>query len=424
MHAEAVKIDIDEVLRTEPIQPQVFTAKIMWLFVALAFVIFTVGLFMDPAHTWAVFYVNSFYFFSLALGGIMLPVMFQIVRATWSAPIRRIAEANAAFLPYAYFLFLFSYFGKEYLFPWARGPLPGREAWMQPDLVYARFAILLGILVYLMMRFVKLSLRGDIGLAKEKMGGQSCWKGYPYDGLTAEWTGSQREIPMLQNKMSWNAPLIVFVYAIVVSLVSFEMVMGMDTTWISNLFGGFIFLGNIYMGFAATSILTIYFASKSPAYNRCVSTQQLWDLGKLTFAFCMLWGYTFFGQYLVQWYGNLPEETQWLFHRSKEMPWQPLGWLTFFMCFVTPFILLCGEDIKKTPPALATVCSVVLGGVWLERYVEIMPEVFPDRIPFGIMEIALFLGFLGIYFLCVTDFMRKFPYVPVSHPQTRGITKW
>ena len=377
----------------------------------------------DPQHTWTVFFINCVYWLGLSLGGVMLSVIFQIVRATWSAPIRRIAEANVSFLPYAYGAVLCTYFGKEYLFPWARGPMPGREYWMQPNLVYIRIAVLLGILILLMTRFVRMSLRGDVGLAREN-GTQTRWSGFKYESLLSGWKGSKEEVPALQNKMSWNGPLIAAVYAVGVSIFSFEMVMGMSTEWTSNMFGGFEFLGNIYMGFAVTTLWTIYFASNSFAYNKCLSKQQLWDLGKLIFGFCMLWGYTFISQYLPQWYGNIPEETHWMILRSKSMPWKPLGWLTFSMCFVCPFILLVSEDLKKTPKALASVCFLILCGVWMERYMIITPEVYPTSIPFNITEIGVTLGFLGGYFLCITNFMSKFPYVPVSHPQSRGITKW
>lgn len=85
--------------------------------------------------TWSIFQ-------GLALGGVMTAVIMQIVRATWGAPVRRLAEANVAFFPVAFFLFLTTYFGKEYLFYWGSKPMPGREMWMQPGFVYTRFAIL------------------------------------------------------------------------------------------------------------------------------------------------------------------------------------------------------------------------------------------------------------------------------------------
>ncbi len=424
MHSEAVNINIEEVIQTRPIQPETFTRKIMWTALSVAFLIFFVAWGDSPKHMWGVFLVNVSFWFGLSLGGVMLTVIFQIVRATWCAPIRRIAEANVAFLPYAYMAFLMTYFGKEELYPWARGPMPGREWWMQPDFVYARFAVLFGLLVILMTRYVNMSLRGDVGLVKERTAEKHHWLHWPYGFLTLNWRGSEIEIPALQNKMSWNAPLIVIAYAVVVSLFSFEMMMGMDTIWYSNMFGGFQFLGNIYMSWAMTIILAVYFAAKSPAYNRTLSKSQLWDLGKLTYGFCMLWGYTFFSQYLPQWYGNMPEETQWLILRTKEYPWKPVAWIVFAMCFIIPFILLLSEDLKKTPPALATVACIVLGGIWMERYVVIMPQLFPGSLPFGVIEVALFIGFFAAYFLSVTSFMSKYPYIPVSHPQSSGLIKW
>lgn len=424
MHGSAVNIDIDEVIKTEPIQPECSLTRLLWAFVFIGAITFTLGLFLAPAHLWTIFLVNIVFWMGLSMGGVMISVIVQIVRATWSAPIRRIAEANVAFLPYAYITLVVSWFGRSYLYPWARGPMPGREWWMQEGFAYSRILILVGFLIFLMCRYVSMSLRSDVGLVREKTKEPAKWSGFVYDWLTRGWEGSAVEVTKLQRKMSFNAPIVVFFYAVITSVFAFEMVMSMDTSWVSNMFGGFIFLGNIYIAWAMTTVLTVYFAAKSPAYRKTVSKDQLWDMGKLMFGFCMLWGYTMFSQYLPQWYGNLPEETQWLILRTKEMPWKPFSWLVFSMCFICPFILLVSEDIKKAPRALLVVCSVILVGVFLERYLVIAPQVFPHEIPFGFFDVAVTLGFLGAYFLSIFNFMSKYPYVPVSHPQSKGITTW
>lgn len=425
MHSEPLNINIDEAIRTEPIHPEVFITRLMWLCVTVGATVFTFALVSDdPAHLWGSFLVNLTFWMGLACGGVMISVIVQIVRATWSSPIRRIAEANSAFLPYAFMLFLCTYAGKEYLYPWARSPMPGREWWMEPNFVYARFSLLLGFLFFMLRRFVRMSLRGDVGLVTETIPKAPRVHEWYYKILLHGWKGSKVEIPELQNRMSWNGPLVVLIYVVVYSLFSFEMIMGMNTIWYSNMFGGFQFLGNIYVAWATTAMLVAYFAAKSPAYRKTVTTHQLWDLGKLTFGFCMLWGYTFFSQFLPQWYGNLPEETQWLILRTREFPWKGLAWVTFTMCFIFPFITLAGEDIKKSPATLSTVCLVVFFGIWLEKYMIIIPEISPSIIPFGIVDVGLFLGFLGIYALSILNFMSKYPYIPVSHPQTQNRTDW
>ena len=41
-----------------------------------------------------------------------------------------------------------------------------------------------------------------------------------------------------------------------------------------------------------------------------VAEQQLHDLGKLLFAFSIFWAYIWVCQYLLIWYGNIPEEVR------------------------------------------------------------------------------------------------------------------
>jgi len=42
-------------------------------------------------------------------------------------------------------------------------------------------------------------------------------------------------------------------------------------------------------------------------------------------------------QFLVIWYGNLPEETFFIFYRLFG-PWKPIGVAVFLLVFVIPFV--------------------------------------------------------------------------------------
>ncbi len=425
MHGPAVTIDIEQVLEAEPIRPHSTLTGLMWVFVLIGMVTFTIGLRVaQPAHVWAVYYVNLVFFMGLSCGAVIFTAILQIVRAKWSAPVSRIAEAAVAFLPWAYLLFLGSYLGKEYLFPWARAPMPGREWWMQANFVYARFAVLLAFLFFMMNRFVKMSLRADVGFCREKAKNKERWSGACYTALTENWQGSDAEVAAIQPKRSWNAPLLIALYAAIYSLFAFEMVMAMDTVWYANMFGGFTIIGNIYMGLAVLGLSVVYLVRTNSDFAKVVTTAQLWDMGKLTFAFCMLWGYMFWAQFLPQWYGNLPEETQWMILRTREFPWKGWGWFVFPMCFILPFILLLSRDLKKTPRYFASVCALIFFGMWMEKYLIIMPQFSPTAIPFSCSEIGIFLGFLGVYVLAVTKFLSKYPFVQISHPTMVGKTTW
>lgn len=424
-HSDSFALEIDKLIEAEPLKPLPAVRQLLVLMVVVGAVALLYGVVCQPAaQLWGAYFTNVVFWMGLAAGSVVISAIFQVVRATWAAPLRRIAEANVAFLPYALVFALCTYFGKEHLFPWARGPMPGREWWMQPDFVYIRFAILMSFLFFMMWRFVRMSLRSDVGFMREKARKNKRWLNWHYDGLAAGWKGALQEIPATQNRLSWNAPLLIALYAVIYSLFSFEMIMSMDTIWYSNMFGGFVFIGNIYLAWATLNMLSAFLSSRSPEYDKILTSAHRWDLGKLTFGFCMLWGYLFFSQYMPQWYGNLPEETQWMIVRVKEYPWKAWSWVCFSMCFVIPFILLVSEDVKKVRSTFACVGLIIFCGLWLERYILIMPQLSPGFVPFGIVEIGLFFGFMGIYGLTVLSFLGKYPYVQVSSPLSAGVTKW
>ena len=295
---------------------------------------------------------------------------------------------------------------------------------MTPEFVYCRFAVLFFVLYLLMARFVGRSLRGDVGLARDRASNPSAWNLPIHKYLLRGWKGAEREVIPLQRKMSVTAPVVVLAYVVTTSLFAFEMIMGQNPVWFSNLFGAFIFVSQIYIAWAGLALMTAFFSKRNKGFGELITTQQFWDLGKLNFGFCMLWGYMFWSQFLTQWYGNLPEETQWLILRTRDYPWKGLAWVVFPMCFIIPFICLLSRDVKKNPVTYGVVCLVLMAGVWLDRYLIIMPEISPHHIPFGVTEVGIFVGFLGAYLLCIRNFLSKYPFVPVSHPLTHGSAEW
>lgn len=426
MHAEELNINIQEALDAGPVKSSPLLTKALIVCLAVGIISFTCGLATEYPDelVWGSFYTSAIYWLGLSIGGVITTVIFQIVRAKWSPPVRRIAEANIAYVPWGVALLLCSYFGKEYLFPWATSPMPGREEYMQPEFAFVRIAVLFFVLFCFLRCFTRMSLRGDIGMAREQAKDKERWKGLGYKMIVKKWQGLDIEVPKLQARMSYLAPLIILVYVVVYTVFATEMIVGMDTIWFSNMFGGFEFLGNIYMGWAMTALIALMLAKGNQDFNKTIQTRQFWDLGMLCLGFSMLWGYTFFAQFLPQWYGNMPEETQWLILRSREMPWKQVGWLAFTCCFILPFVLLLSEDVKKTPWAFSMICLIILAGVWVEKYVIIMPELASTYVPFSMMDVGIFLGFLGLYGICVQHFLTKYPFIPVSHPLTRGSLDW
>jgi hypothetical protein len=142
-----------------------------------------------------------------------------------------------------------------------------------------------------------------------------------------------------------------------------------------------------------------------------VSAKQRHDLGKLCFGFTVFWTYLMWAQFLVIWYGNLPEETGFVFARLWGH-WRPIGTAVGIGVFIIPFFGLLGVAPKKSRITFGFFASVSLIALWLERYLLVMPSVTPLPGPtFGIPEVAPTLAFLGLFLLCYGLFGRTFPMI-------------
>ena len=140
------------------------------------------------------------------------------------------------------------------------------------------------------------------------------------------------------------------------------------------------------------------------------------DLGKLIFAFCMFWGYTTFAQYLPIWYGNMTEETGFILLRTSLDPWAGLTKVVVILCFFMPWTLL-SRGMKKIRSSFHRVSFVILVGIWLERFLVMVPSVWKgDELPIGVGEVLMPIGFGGIMVLLVMWVLSK---IPCRRSQTR-----
>ena len=154
-----------------------------------------------------------------------------------------------------------------------------------------------------------------------------------------------------------------------------------------------------------------------PDLNKVRGLQQLHDLGKLTFAFTVFWAYLFFSQYLVIWYGKLPWEQAWIIHRA-EAPWGGLSALAILLCFVIPFAGLIGRKAKMTPWILRLFATVILVGLWLERYLMVVPSIHDGGPTVTFLEPVSGFFFLGLFLWSVRWFLSTFPAIQVWQPMT------
>jgi hypothetical protein len=231
-----------------------------------------------------------------------------------------------------------------------------------------------------------------------------------YERWTRDYEVSPEGRARHEARIARIAPVYVVVYALVFTMVAFDTVMALQPHWFSNLFGGWYFMGS-FLGAHTLLALMMLYGRHQVGLAEFVSPKQRHDLGKLCFGFTVFWAYLMWSQFLVIWYGNLPEETGFVFARLWG-EWRPIGSLVFLGMFVIPFIGLLGVAPKKTPFTLGLFTAISLASLWLERYLLVLPSVTKEAGPvFGLPELGPTALFFGLFLLAYGLFARTFPMV-------------
>jgi hypothetical protein len=393
---------------------------------ALGVIAFFYGLSTDADAAWRAFHVNFLYFAGLAQGGMVIAAIFVTVGAHWPGPVRRIAEGLGAWVPISFLLGIVGFLGRDHIYPWIEHPIAAKQAWLNvPRLVIVDLFIL-GLLALFSMLFLYHSLRPTLHGVAETTSGAT--RGL-FERWTKNWRGDEIERESSSRSLKRIAPALLLLYAFGFSILAFDQVMSLSPMWFSNLFGAYFSWGGFLSAVAATALLTVLHRG-APGLEGEITAGRLHDLGKMLFAFSIFWMYLFWSQYLVIWYGNLPEETFFLearlgsqffqdtwdidWSRLRE-PWVKLTLTAWLCCWVTPFWVLLGQRPKQTPAILGGVGAVVMIGFWIERNVLIWPSFAPkDPLAWvGALQFGIALGFLGAFALVYLTFTRVFPSLPV-----------
>jgi hypothetical protein len=381
-----------------------------------------------PETAWRAFHVNWVYFGLMSQAAICLSAALVIIGAKWAGPVRHVAESLAAWVPISIVLFVIgNVFGGQYIHAnWIDGAPYGKEWWLSfPRVFWADFLVL-AITGVLTLVYLRASFRPALKGASEYAVQGKRW----FAAWTADWQGDDKEWKASEDRLRVLAPVLCLLYAFGFTIVVFDQVMAISPAWFSNIFGWYVLWGGWLSGICATALLCVLLKRHAPGWDAVVTKARMHDLGKMIFAFSIFWMYLFFSQYIVIWYGNLPEETEflqarlgsqfmqdtwfWVSNRLDE-PYVQLSLAAWAGCWIIPFWVLLGQAAKKTPAVLGTVAAIVLFGFWLERNALVWPSLVPEDggAWIGGVQIGVALGFLGAFVLVISYFTRIFPTLPL-----------
>jgi hypothetical protein len=381
---------------------------------AIGGIAFFIGLFVDADRVWRAYHVSWLFFASLSSAGIMFVAVQRITTARWSRPIIRLLEGYVAFLPVAFVLLLVSVlFGKNHIFPWTHEipPVAEKVLYYNAGFLTTRVLVAFLIITTLSLWFIYTSVRLDVGLVPEW---GSKWAAGIRSRMRAGFRDERRELHSTHSLQGKLAVFLAIAFGYGWSILAFDLSMGLSLHFQSTLYGWWFFMGGWLCSLTSFTLLVLAWRRFLHA-EEFILENHFHDLGKLCFAFTAFWGYLTFGQYLVIWYGNMGEETHWPRLRLIH-PWVNFTVSAVLMVFFTPFFGLLSRAAKVYRPTLALFTGISLAGMFLVRFLEVYPSLYgvTPGSNFGVWEVAVALGYLGLWGRCYMAFMNAFPRARVT----------
>jgi len=167
-----------------------------------------------------------------------------------------------------------------------------------------------------------------------------------------------------------------------------------------------------------------YFLKKEGYFENTLTEDHIHDIGKYLWGTSIFWAYIgIASQFLLIWYGHIPEET--IFYHSRiynedltHNPWAIISLLLIVIRFILPFFLLIKRDYKRNFQWLAIVAGLILFGQIWDMYWVLYPTLDHGHFVFlSWQELGTLLLFSGLYIFTIATALTKSKLIPIKDPR-------
>jgi len=221
--------------------------------------------------------------------------------------------------------------------------------------------------------------------------------------------------PMITVVLQRRAAPAMLVYALTFSFMSFDCIMSLTPHWFSTIFGVYVWSGGVLSALAFLTLAS-FAIQRGGALAGVLRTDHFQDLGRLLFAFTVFWAYIAYSQFMLIWYGNLPEETIWFLPRIHGS-W---GWASLALGlghFAVPFMLLMSRWLKRRPALIAATAVWVLLMCYFDIFWMVMPVLHHDVFTLSWMDLVCVIGVGGVFLSVFTARLTRAKLVPAGDPR-------
>ncbi len=356
---------------------------------------------------WGLYITHFVFFIGISHAGTLISAILRLSNAEWRRPITRAAEVITV---------LVLFFGMGcILLDLGR---PDRALFI---LRHANFRSPLlwdvaSVTTYLTAStiYLYLPLIPDIALLRDRLP----HRGWLYRPLALGWTGTPRQLRTLHRAISVMAVLVIPIAVSVHTVVSWVFAMTVQPMWHSTIFGPYFVVGAIFSGIAAI-ILAMAVVRRAYGLEAYLKPVHFDNLGLLLLVMALLWFYFTFAEFLTTYYGAEPSHMA-VFVSKTQGRFAGSFWTMLVACFVVPVALLARRRTRATVWGTVVAAVSVEIGMWLERFLIVVPSLSVPRLPMEAapyapswVEWSLFTAFVAVFILLYATFTKLFPIVSI-----------
>ncbi|MBC9911195.1 quinol:cytochrome C oxidoreductase [Chitinophaga varians] len=355
----------------------------------------------NATRFWAGLLQNSSFFLLITLASTFFIAATTLAHGGWQIAFRRVPEAISMAVPALcailfIIVMILVFGGKEHIYHWVNAHhvaedkiLTWKSAFLNKGFFTTATILTMGLWIFFTLKLRNMSIEEDGWDLKPETGRKLIWR-------NTVWCGG-----------------FLVVYTLSVgSTTPWLWLMSIDAHWFSTMYSWYTFASSWVSGLSLIALFVVYL--KKHGYLTYVNEEHLHDLGKFIFAFSIFWTYLWFSQYMLIWYANMPEETEY-FQPRVWGEWRPIFFLNLLINFITPLLFLMKRDTKRNYTSVAFIAVVVIAGHWLDFWQMVGPGTYKHLV-FPWYELGLGAGFVGLIIFLVANALTKAPLVPKNHP--------
>ncbi len=370
---------------------------------------------------WAWDITNFVWWIGIGHAGTLISAILLLFRQRWRMSINRSAEAMTIFAVICAGLFPLFHTGRPWLDYWML-PLPNQfgSLWVNfnSPLLWDVFAISTYFSVSLV--FWYLGLIPDLATVRDRCINPT--RRFIYGIISFGWKGTARdwhrfeEVSLVLAGLS--TPLVLSVHTIV----SFDFATSIVPGWHTTIFPPYFVAGAIFSGFAMVLTLMIV-ARKVLNLEEYISIQHIELMNKIIILTGSIVGVAYITEFFIAWYSGVQYESYAFMNRA----FGPYWWAYWSMmtCNVITPQLFWIKKIRTSVMATFIISIFVNIGMWFERFVIIVTSLHRDYLPSSwvmysptYIEVGIFVGTIGLFFVCFLIFSRVFPVIAIAELKT------